>query len=88
MALNFNCAFIALSMARRTLTFLRHTRIGPYLPIDDHIEVHKIVGVMIGVYSVIHTVCHLANIGKHLHHLSSSNTYCNPRAWVKGTPDF
>ena len=64
MTLNYHGAVLALSMARRSLTYLRNTQIGRYLPVDDHVEVHKVLGVSTVVLGLIHTVCHLANIGR------------------------
>ena len=64
MALNFNCAFILVLMLRRCISFLRSTRLAPYLPLDQHILFHKMVGVVIAIESAVHTVAHLGNIGE------------------------
>ena len=63
MALNFDCALITVFVLRRSLTFVRNTLIGRYLPIDDSIKLHKLTGRVIFFWSVLHTVMHLANIG-------------------------
>lgn len=53
-ALKLNGAIILLSMLRHTLTFLRHTPVGPYLPLDRSITFHKIVGHVAFTLAVIH----------------------------------
>ena len=62
--LNYVCAIIVVFMLRRTLTWLRNTFLGPYLPIDDSIPIHKFVGYCIFFFSILHTIMHLINIGK------------------------
>ena len=64
MALNFDCALILVYMCRRTLTKLRNTNIGKFLPIDDSIELHKYVGYGISFLGLVHTVMHYCNMGK------------------------
>ena len=64
MCLNFNSAFVFLFMLRRVLTWLRCTRAAAYLPLDQSILLHKEVGGLIIVQSVIHTWAHLVNIGE------------------------
>ncbi|KAI0213699.1 NADPH oxidase 5 [Lamellibrachia satsuma] len=44
------------------LTLLRSLRLSTYLPLDDNIYFHKVVGVVIVVQSVVHTLAHLANL--------------------------
>jgi hypothetical protein len=61
MNLNFNCMFILVLMLRKSLTYLRMTKIALFLPIDQHILFHKMVGVMIAVYSIVHTLAHFGN---------------------------
>ena len=62
MALNFNCVFVLILMLRYCLTWLRSTRLGRYLPMDQSILFHKMVGIVIFVESFIHTMAHLFNI--------------------------
>lgn len=61
MNLNFNCMFILVLMLRKSLTYLRMTKMGNLLPIDQHILFHKMVGIMIAFYSAVHTIAHLGN---------------------------
>ena len=66
MCLNFNSAFILVLMLRYTLTFIRSTPVGNFLPLDQSISIHKFVGWTIFIQSVIHTVAHLIYIGNKL----------------------
>lgn len=56
--------FILILMLRQCITFLRTHGFNSILPLDHHIYLHKMVGVTIGVMSVVHTVAHLLNFGK------------------------
>ncbi|XP_070563346.1 NADPH oxidase 5-like [Ptychodera flava] len=62
-SLNFNSAFIVVLMLRKCLTWLRPTRLGHALPLDQHIDLHKMVGWVVVSLSVIHTTAHLMNLG-------------------------
>ncbi|XP_058791385.1 NADPH oxidase 5 isoform X2 [Phymastichus coffea] len=61
--LNFDCMFVLVLMLRQCITFLRTHGFSWVLPLDNHIYLHKMTGALIGVFSVIHTVMHLLNIG-------------------------
>ena len=65
MSLNFNCALVLVLMLRHTLTWIRGTRFGKYLPIDDHVPLHRMVGYVIVVLSVVHAIAHFINLGKY-----------------------
>ena len=41
---------------------MRSLKLSTYLPLDDNIYFHKVVGVVIVVHSVVHTLAHLANL--------------------------
>ncbi|XP_072021110.1 NADPH oxidase 5-like [Amphiura filiformis] len=62
MALNFNCAFILLLTLRIMFTYLRGTCLAKILPLDQQIFFHRLVGVNIGMYAIIHTFCHICNV--------------------------
>ena len=64
MVLNLDCALIICFVLRRSLTFIRNTPVGKYLPIDESITIHKFIGYTIFFWSILHTVMHLANIGE------------------------
>ncbi|XP_055837078.1 NADPH oxidase 5 isoform X2 [Episyrphus balteatus] len=59
--LNFNCAWVLVLMLRHSLTYLRSRGFSSYLPLDNHIYLHKLTGMVISGLSVIHTVMHLIN---------------------------
>ncbi|CAK9832938.1 NADPH oxidase 5 [Anthophora retusa] len=61
--LNFNCSFILVLMLRQCITFLRTHGFNSVLPLDQHIYLHKITGILIGVLSAVHTLMHLLNFG-------------------------
>ncbi len=62
MCLNFNGMFILVLMLRYCLTWIRSTWIGHYLPMDQSILLHKMVGLVIFGQSFVHTLAHLVNI--------------------------
>ena len=64
MCLNLNSVFILVLMLKSCLTWLRSTWIGKYLPIDQHIQYHKAVAVIISILSILHCVGHLGRYGK------------------------
>ncbi|XP_051484516.1 NADPH oxidase 5 [Apus apus] len=59
--LNFNCAFLAVLMLRRCLTWLRATPMAQVLPLDQHVVLHQLVGYVVLVLGAVHTGAHLAN---------------------------
>jgi hypothetical protein len=57
--LSFNMVLMILLVARKTLTFLRNTRIGQMcLPFDQFTSLHKYIGFFILFLSVLHTFAH------------------------------
>ncbi|ELU05066.1 hypothetical protein CAPTEDRAFT_147607, partial [Capitella teleta] len=62
MCLNFDCAFVVVLMLRYTLTWLRMTALRFILPFDESVMLHKVVGYVICILTVLHTVAHLINI--------------------------
>ncbi|KAI8118161.1 NADPH oxidase 5 [Lucilia cuprina] len=59
--LNFNCAWILVLMLRHSLTYLRSRGLSTYLPVDNHIYLHKLTGIVVSVLSLVHTIMHLFN---------------------------
>ncbi|XP_065083543.1 NADPH oxidase 5 [Ochlerotatus camptorhynchus] len=59
--LNFNCAFILVLMLRQCITFLRTRGFTAFLPLDQHIYLHKLTGMLVAAYSLLHTIMHLFN---------------------------
>lgn len=60
--LNFNGALILVPMLRYTLSWVRRRRLGRLLPVDDSIEIHRIVGEVLFALAVVHTLAHGLNI--------------------------
>ncbi len=59
--LNFNGALILIPMMRHFMTWLRKSSLNDYLPIDESIEFHKLVGQVMFALAVVHTVAHFLN---------------------------
>ena len=59
--INLNGALIALTMARRALTWARGAPLLRHLPLDDSIAIHKALGATLFVFSLVHTVAHGTN---------------------------
>lgn len=62
--LNFNCMMVLVLMLRHCITYLRTRGFSQFLPLDQHIYFHKVTGVLIFVYSSVHTVSHLLNFSE------------------------
>ncbi|KAL6262435.1 hypothetical protein P5V15_007520 [Pogonomyrmex californicus] len=61
--LNFDCTFILVLMLRQCITFLRTHSFNSILPLDHHIYLHKMTGILIGIFSIIHTLAHIIYCG-------------------------
>lgn len=59
--LNFNGALILVPMMRHFMTWLRKSSLNNYIPIDESIEFHKLVGQVMFALAVVHTVAHFLN---------------------------
>lgn len=59
--LNFNGALILIPMMRHFMTWLRKTAFNNYIPIDEGIEFHKLVGQVMFAASIVHTIAHFLN---------------------------
>ncbi|KAJ8036591.1 NADPH oxidase 5 [Holothuria leucospilota] len=57
--LNFNSSFILVLMLRKSLTYIRATKLAEYLPVDQNISFHKMVGYILAVFSLVHTIAHV-----------------------------
>ena len=61
----FNMVFVIMLVMRRPNTWLRSTKIGRYcLPFDNFIEIHKAIGLLILLLSILHTIGHSLNLCK------------------------
>ncbi|CAF1133458.1 unnamed protein product [Adineta steineri] len=69
MLLNFNCAFIIVLMLKQTILLIRtNTFLRKLIPVDDHIDFHKVVGRVITGLAILHTIAHMANFGRMTEH--------------------
>jgi hypothetical protein len=59
--LNFNCVFILVLMLRHGITLLRQVGGGFFLPLDQHVYLHKVCGVVVVILSALHTLMHIIN---------------------------
>lgn len=48
-------------MLRHSLTYMRSHGLSTYLPLDHHVYLHKLTGIVISVFSLVHTIMHLFN---------------------------
>ncbi|KAF3448632.1 hypothetical protein FNV43_RR09345 [Rhamnella rubrinervis] len=58
--LKFNMALVLLPVCRNTITWLRSTRLGHFVPFDDNINFHKTIAAAIVVGVILHAGNHLA----------------------------
>ncbi|XP_050151823.1 respiratory burst oxidase homolog protein A-like isoform X2 [Malus sylvestris] len=58
--LKFNMALVLLPVCRNTITWLRSTRLGFFVPFDDNINFHKTIAAAIVVGVILHAGNHLA----------------------------
>lgn len=58
--LKLNMALILLPVCRNTLTRLRSTFLGNFIPFDDNINFHKVIAIGIAIGTSVHTFMHLA----------------------------
>ncbi|XP_076302111.1 dual oxidase-like [Lasioglossum baleicum] len=60
-ALSFCYSLLLLTMSRNLLTKLKEFSIQQYIPLDSHIQFHKIAACTALFFSVLHTVGHMVN---------------------------
>ncbi|KNC99755.1 uncharacterized protein SPPG_05133 [Spizellomyces punctatus DAOM BR117] len=56
--LNLNCSFIILPVLRNILCWLRSTPLADIIPLDDNINMHKLVFGFISVAAILHATFH------------------------------
>lgn len=59
--LNFTSAFVLVLMLRQCITWARARGLSALLPLDQHIYLHKMCGLVIAALSVPHMIAHLLN---------------------------
>lgn len=60
-ALSFCYSLLLLTMSRNLLTKLKEFSVQQYIPLDSHIQFHKIAACTALFFSVLHTVGHIVN---------------------------
>lgn len=66
-ALSFCYCLLLLTMSRNLLTKLKEFSIQQYIPLDSHIQFHKVVACTALFFSLVHTIGHIINF----YHLST-----------------
>ena len=59
--LMFNSVLVLALVLRNTITILRRFGLASVLPLDHNIYLHKLVGIMIFLQGLLHSLMHLAN---------------------------
>jgi len=63
--LNLDGALVLVPVMRRILHWARQTVLGRWLPLDDALLIHRVLGVALFVLGLVHTAAHLANYSQH-----------------------
>ena len=74
-SLSFCYSLLLLTMSRNILTMMKNYSIQQYLPIDSHIQFHKIVACTSLFFTVLHSIGHLVNF-YHVSTQSLDNLRC------------
>ena len=65
-AINFMTALMILLMCRPLITKIRMSELGQYVPVDHHVSYHKVIGMILFIFSFVHSLVHICNISKNL----------------------
>ena len=76
--INLCCSVMLFTVCRNIISLLRTSWIKKFVPLDDHIEFHKAVGVSIAFWTAVHIIAHTFNF---LH------LYTNTRGIITETPE-
>lgn len=85
-SLSFCYSLLLLTMSRNLITKLKEFAIQQYIPLDSHIQFHKIVACTALFFSLLHTVGHIVNF-YHVSTQSIENLRCLTRE-VHFTSDY
>ena len=77
LCLNLNTVIVLLLVLRYTITLMRRMGFVKVLPLDNHIFLHKMTGLVIFCQAWFHTVMHLCNFCKGLDHACTEQTILN-----------
>lgn len=65
----FNSVLILVLVLRYSITILRNLGLASFLPLDNNIYFHKLLGRIIFLQAWLHSVMHLLNFGRIFSHL-------------------
>ena len=82
--LNFSSTMVLVLMLRYSLTRIRNLGLSTILPLDHHVYLHKLTGVVILVLAWIHTLSHLINFGVNVQPDPVKFVQLNNDYWVEG----
>jgi len=52
-------------MLKQTISLIRtNTLLRKLIPVDDHIDFHRVVGRVIAGLAILHTISHMGNFGR------------------------
>lgn len=60
-ALSFNYSILLLTMSRNLITKLKEHSLHQYIPLDSHLQFHKICAITALFFSILHSIGHLVN---------------------------
>lgn len=59
--LNFDAALLLVPMLRRFMSWIRAQRFARFVPVDHAIGFHKLVGHLVWIFALVHTLAHFGN---------------------------
>jgi predicted ferric reductase len=59
--LNLNGALVLIPMMRTLLAWIRKSALAALVPVDSSIDIHKLIGHALFVFSIVHSAAHLMN---------------------------
>jgi predicted ferric reductase/Ca2+-binding EF-hand superfamily protein len=59
--LNFDAALIAVPMLRYTITRIRRSRVARLFPVDEAIDIHRLLGNVVVLLGIVHSAAHVVN---------------------------
>ena len=74
---------VIMLVLRNTITFLRNHGFVKYLPLDNNIYIHKIVGCLIFFLGMIHSACHFTNFAVNIQPDPVKYLQLTYKYWVK-----
>jgi hypothetical protein len=64
--INYNFAICIILMLKQTMTIIRRLHyLRLFIPVDDHIDAHRLVGGVLSISVIVHTLGHAIHFGTH-----------------------